>query len=114
MQNFASPFVVFKEKALIRAYSHQIETYYKLNSKLVWTNYFGAERIIANYDTRVDVVTRRPKNQKGISIASGMDIQLSKGVGLYLRERWMNYRDMSFSNDKYRGFETTVELKMFF
>lgn len=114
VQNFASPFVVFKEKALIRAYSHQLETYYKLNSKLVWTNYFGAERIIANYDTRVDVVSRRPKNQKGISIASGMDIQISKGVGLYLRERWMNYQDMSFANDKYRGFETTVELKMFF
>ena len=114
VQNHASASVVFSEKALLRSYAHQFETYLKLNSRYVWTNYFGMERILANYQTVTDAVTRRPKNQKGFSIATGLDIQLSKGVGLYLRERWMKYEDMNFANDRYKGFETTVELKMFF
>ena len=114
VQNNAAPFVVFSEKALLRSYSHQFETYLKLNARYVWTNYVGLERVLANYNTVTDAVSRRPKNQKGFSIATGLDIQLSKGVGLYLRERWMKYEDMSFANDRYKGFESTVELKMFF
>lgn len=114
VQNFGSAFVNFSEKSLLRAYYHQVETYYTLTSKLVWCNYLGFERIIANYSTQTDVVSKRPKNQKGFSVATGLDITLSKGVGLYLRQRWMNYHDTSFANDKYSGYETTVELKMFF
>jgi hypothetical protein len=114
IQDYAAPMVVFTEKALLRAYYHQIESYWKLNSRLVWTNYVSFERIIANYKTVTDVDSRRPKNQQGISIASGIDIQLSKGVGLYFRERWMTYKDKSFALDKYDGFESTLELKVFF
>jgi hypothetical protein len=106
--------VVFTEKALLRAYYHQLESYWKLNSRIVWTNYVSFERIVANYNTVTDVDSRRPKNQKGISVATGVDIQLSKGVGLYFRERWMTYKDMSFANDKYDGFESTLEIKVFF
>jgi hypothetical protein len=114
IQNVAAPMVVFTEKALLRAYYHQLETYWKLNNRLVWSNYVGFERIVANYKTATDVDSRRPKNQKGISIATGIDLQLSKGVGLYFRERWMKYEDMSFADDKYDGFESTLELKVFF
>ena len=42
------------------------------------------------------------------------DIQMSKNVGLYIRQRWMKYEDTSFTKDKYKGWETTVELKAFF
>ena len=114
VQNFASPFVVFGEKALMRAYFHQVESYLKISHSLVWTNYVGFERILGNYQTEVNADTRRPKNQKGISLATGFDIQLSKGVGLYIRERYMEYNDMSFALDRYKGFETTIELKAFF
>jgi hypothetical protein len=62
----------------------------------------------------VDVVTQAPKNQQGISYAIGLDLQLSKNVGLYLRQRWMTYQDYSFELDQYKGSETTVELKIFF
>jgi len=81
---------------------------------VVWTNYVGWERIIANYSTEVNPVTRRPKNQEGFSMATGLDIEMSKGAGLYLRQRMMNYRDSSFPLDTYRGWETTVEIKIFF
>ena len=114
IQQKAAPMVVFSEKAILRAYYHQIESYLKLTSKLVWTNYLSYERIIANYQTQTDEVSRRPKNQEGFSVASGFDIQLSKGVGLFFRERWMNYKDKSFANDKYDGFESTLEIKVFF
>ena len=113
-QIFASPTVIFNEKALLRTYYHQFEAYYALTPSLIWCNYVGYERIVANYDTEIDVVTRRPRNQTGSSIATGFDIQLSKGAGLYLRQRFMNYKDASFANNRYNGFETTAELKIFF
>ncbi len=113
-QNHLSPITVFTEKALLRTYYHQLELYYKLNNRLIWTNYLGFERIIANYSTETDLVSHRPKNQTGYSVATGFDILMSKGAGLYIRQRWMDYKDSSFENDKYKGFETTVEIKIFF
>jgi hypothetical protein len=113
-QNKWSPITQFSEKALIRTYDHQAEMYWKLTDKLVWNNYASFERIIANYSTAVDVKTRRPKNQHGFSFATGFDMQLSKHVGLYVRQRWMYYKDTSFELDRYKGWETTIELKAFF
>ena len=113
-QPTASPITVFSEQALLRTYYHQLESYIKLNKSLVWCNYAGFERIIANYDTETDILTKRPKNQTGYSLATGFDIRMSKGAGLYLRQRWMQYADASFKDDQYKGFETTVEIKIFF
>jgi hypothetical protein len=113
-QNQVSALVNFTEKALLRTYDHQLEMYLKLSPMLVWNNYVSYERVIANYSTEVDVITKRPKNQTGYSLASGFDIQMSKNVGLYIRQRWMKYEDASFAKDKYKGWETTVELKAFF
>jgi len=114
VQSFASPFTVFTEKAWLRTYYHQIESYLKLADNLAWCNYAGAERVIANYDTRTDAISRRPKNQEGYAIATGFDIEMSKGAGLYIRQRKMYYKDRSFGKDRYRGWETTVEFKIFF
>jgi hypothetical protein len=49
-----------------------------------------------------------------MSYACGFDFQLSKGTGLYVRQRWMKYEDRNFELDHYKGTETTVELKIFF
>jgi hypothetical protein len=121
VQNFSSMsslkdggLMVFTERALVRNYCHQIESYYVLSPKVIWNNYLSFERIIANYQTAIDVQSSRPKNQTGYSFATGLDIQLSKSAGLYLRQRWMDYQDSSYANDQYKGFETTVEVKMFF
>ena len=114
VQQFPSAFTVLTEKAYLRTYYHQLEAYLRLSQNLVWCNYAGAERIVANYDTRTDAISRRPKNQEGYAIATGFDIEMSKGAGLYIRQRKMQYRDRSFSKDRYKGWETTVELKIFF
>ena len=113
-QLYASPVTVFTEKALLRTYYHQLETYYVLSKSIVWCNYAGYERIIGNYETQTDAESKRPKNQTGYSLATGFDIRLSKGAGLYIRQRWMDYKDSSFKKDTYKGFETTVEVKIFF
>ncbi len=109
-----SPIPVFSEEAYLRTYYSQIESYLELNSKLVLSSYFGYERILGNYDTEVDKITLRPKNQTGTSFALGADIRMSRNVGLYLRQRWFDYKDTSFTLDKFRGFESTVEIKIFF
>ena len=114
IQNKFSAVVNFTEISWLRTYDHQLEMYLKLSPMLVWNNYVSYERVIANYSTQVDVVSKRPKNQTGYSIASGFDIQMSKNVGLYLRQRWMKFEDASFAKDKYKGWETTIELKAFF
>lgn len=113
-QNKWSPINQFGEKALLRTYDHQAEMYWKLNAMFIWNNYISYERVIANYSTAVDTKTRRPKNQHGFSVATGFDVQLSKQVGLYIRQRWMYYKDSSFTLDHYKGWETTIELKAFF
>lgn len=121
-QFFVSPFTVLTEKALLRTYYHQLESYWTISKSVVWCNYLGYERIIANYDTEIndEVIdgvqtgTRRPKNQTGWSLATGFDIKMSRNAGLYLRQRWMDYHDSSFIKDRYKGYETTVELKIFF
>lgn len=114
LQKNLSPITVFTEKAYLRTYYHQLEFYYKIVPKVMWANYAGYERIIANYDTKVNTTSRRPKNQTGFSYATGLDVMMSKNAGLYIRQRWFTYKDTSFELDHYKGTETTVEIKIFF
>jgi hypothetical protein len=114
IQKKMSAITVFTEEAYIRNYYHQLELYFKVNSNLVIANYFGWERIVGNYNTDLDELTRRPRNQEGLSFATGFDLSLGKNAGLYVRQRWIDYHDYSFKKDKYIGTETTVELKLFF
>ncbi len=114
VQNMFAPMVNFTEKSLLRTYDHQLEMYWKITPMIMWNNYASFERIIANYSTQTDANTLRPKNQTGYSLATGADIQFSKSVGLYIRQRYMHYKDTSFRKDKYSGWETSIELKAFF
>jgi hypothetical protein len=113
-QNKFSLFTQLTPSALLRTYYHQLEFYYSLSNAIVWTNYLGAERIIANYQTEVNATTQRPKNQSGYSWATGFDVRLSKGAGLYVKQRWFQHQDANYNLDKFRGWESTVELKVFF
>ena len=114
IQKKVSPITVFTEDAYIRTYYHQMEFYFKVNSNLIITNFIGWERIIANYYTNTDLISYRPRNQTGLSFATGFDLSISKNAALYFRQRWMNYQDKSFIKDRYIGTESTLELKIFF
>ena len=104
----------YSQKAYLQSYNNQLEFYYLLFPKVILSNYFGYDRIIANDQTVLDVVSNKAKNQEGLSYAIGLDLQLAKNTGLYIKHRWMNYQDQSFSLDHYKGTETTVELKIYF
>ncbi|MDA7803600.1 hypothetical protein N8987_03390 [Crocinitomix sp.] len=104
----------YSDKAYLQSYNNQLEFYFALTPKLVLSNYFGYDRNFANEQTELDVVSLKPKNQEGMSYGIGLDIQLAKNTGLYLRQRWMKYQDFNFSLDRYLGMESTVELKIFF
>ena len=104
----------FSAQSYLRSYNHQLEFYYELSPKVVFCNYLGYDRIYGGVNTELDINSKKPKNQEGMSYACGFDFQLSKGTGLYVRQRWMKYEDRNFELDHYKGTETTVELKIFF
>ncbi len=114
VQRDFSPLPRYSKAAYIQSYNHQFEFYYQLLPSLVLSNYFGFDRIIANEHTELDAVSGNAKNQTGASYAIGMDIQLAAATYLYIKHRWMNYRDSNFSLDQYKGQESSVELKIFF
>lgn len=114
VQNSFSVTPKYSEKAYLQSYTHQLEAYYSITKNVVLCNYLGFDRIYGGNNTELDAITQAPKNQEGISYAVGLDIQLSRNTGLYIRHRWMKYRDYSFELDQYKGTETTVELKIFF
>lgn len=114
VQDFLSPITVFSEKAYLRHYSSELEMYYSLRSDLVLAGYGGYERILGNYSTDIDPVSRRPRNQEGWGFGLGLDYDLSKNTALYLRHRWFSFEDRSFQRDQFKGTETVVELKVAF
>ena len=105
---------VYSKKAYFQTYYHQLEFYLSITKNLTWTNYFGYDRIIGNSRTVLDDVSGKPKNQTGWSYSTGFDWHIAKNTGLYFRNRWMDNRDANFHLDKYKGMETTVELKIYF
>ena len=105
---------VYSKKAYLQSYNHQLDLYYSLSKNIVLCHYLGYDRIYGGDNTELDNLSQAPKNQEGISYALGLDIQMSRNTGLYIRHRWINYRDYSFELDQYIGKETTVELKIFF
>jgi hypothetical protein len=109
-----SPITVFNESAYIRHYSHQVELYYSLTPEFILTLYSGWERVIANYNTRVDLDSKRPLNQSNLGLGLGFDFMIAKNTGLYFRHRWFSFEDRSFTLDNFKGHESTIELKIFF
>jgi hypothetical protein len=104
----------FNKSSYLQSINQQLEFYLELHPKFIVSNYFGYDRIIAGKATTTDLLTLKQKNQTGSSYAIGLDIELAKYVGLYIRQRWFNYKDENFVLDRYKGKETTVELKIYF
>ena len=113
-QQKLSPFVVLDERALIRQYSHQLETYFQYNSKLIFSTYLGWERVIGNYVTDTNDETFMPRNQETKALGLGIDYKLSEKTSLYFRSRYFSFEDTNFILDESDGLETTLEIKVNF
>lgn len=114
VQKSLSPTVVFTEDAYLRQYTNEIELYYQVWKRLMFTGYFGYERTLANYDTELALETGRPRNQEGTGIGFGFDVDLGRNAGLYARHRFFRFEDRSFTLDRFAGQETVVEIKVAF
>ena len=114
VQKSFSPITVFNENAYVRVYNHQFENYYQISKKITLSQYLGVERILGNYDTQLNLDSRRPINQEGIGLGLGIDYMMAKNTGLYLRHRYFKFEDTSFSLDKFAGHESTIEIKVTF
>jgi len=104
----------FNRSNYLQSLNQQVECYLELHPKVVVSNYFGYDHIVAGRATSTNSLNQKQKDQTGTSYAIGLDIQLAKQAGLYLRQRWINYSDKNFALDQYKGMETTVDLKLFF
>jgi outer membrane protein W len=53
-------------------------------------------------------------DQTGQAYAAGVDYDFNKTTSLHLRTKYMTHEDKNFTRDKFSGYETTFELKIFF
>ena len=104
----------FNRETYIQAIYHEVDLYYELFPSFLLAGYYGLEYMKGGINTVFDDETLQPRNQVGQSIAFGFDWTVAKNAAFYVRQRFMEFEDKSFALDRYKGYETTVELKIFF
>ena len=114
-QDFTSATPVFNDKAYMRVQYHELEAYYRLLDKLALATYLGLETMKGNSMMQLGTNgTGKPTNVLGRGIGVGFDYDVSEVANLYVRSRWFDYNDKNNSYYKYKGFETTIELRIYF
>ncbi|MBX9853061.1 MAG: hypothetical protein K2X86_15065 [Cytophagaceae bacterium] len=113
VQDKLSPIALFDDKAFIRSFYEEFMIFYNIQPKLTVVGLVGAERVLGN--DRTDLAPNgKPIDQTGLGYGVGLDIDISPTAGLYLRQRWYSFEDKNFTLDEFKGFDTNVELKIFF
>jgi hypothetical protein len=110
----ASPIPSMDDDTYLFVQSHEFDIYYELLPGFMVTGYLGLEKAQGGQFTDWDVDSQLPRDQFATGIGVGFDWTISKSTGIYFRHRWMEFEDKSFSLDKYKGKEVTLELKTFF
>ncbi len=105
---------IYNDDTYVFVQYHEIDAYYELFPKFILTGYLGLENARGGPFTEWDPETQLPLDQFGTGIGIGFDWTVSKNTGIFVRHRWMNFEDRSFTLDKYKGREVTVEVKSFF
>lgn len=106
---------VFSNRAFYRQYYNEFSSYLLLNKKTVLMGFAGIERLLGN-DKRTIVSPENGKavNQTGTVFGLGLDWDFMRNGGVFIRHKWFGHSDSNFIEDKFRGQETSVELKIFF
>jgi hypothetical protein len=110
----AKLFPTFNRDAYLQAQYHELDIYYELFPKFILTGYYGLEYIRGGFNTEWGIETAQPRNQLGQGIGIGFDWTVAENAAFFVRQRFMNFEDRSFTLDKYQGNEITIELKVFF
>ncbi|MDB5258101.1 MAG: hypothetical protein JWM14_2796 [Chitinophagaceae bacterium] len=99
--------------AFIRVFYEDFTASYKLTKKLSVVGNFGIERAMGGSRTQL-APNGKPLDQVGHAYALGVDYDFAKNAGLHIRQTWMDHKDKNFVMDEFKGYETNVELKIFF
>ena len=125
-----SPIPVMSEKAFIRIFYEEFMTFYAVHPKLTLVGFLGMERVIGNSRTEladdkgqliIDSQNRpvaspngKAVNQTGFGYGLGFDYNFHSRASLNMRNRWYSHQDKNFTLDTFRGYEATMEFKVFF
>jgi hypothetical protein len=114
-QDFASATPVLTNKAYMRVQYHELEAYYKIMNKLALATYLGLETMKGNSMMQLGTNgTGKPTNVLGRGVGVGFDYDVSDVANFYVRSRWFDYNDKNNTYYQYKGFETTLELRIYF
>jgi hypothetical protein len=130
VQDKLKPIPLFKKGAFVRTFYEEFMAFYSLNSKISILGFVSYEKILGNQRTELadengDLITDangvpvndpngKPINQEDHGYGAGIDYAFSKNGGVYLRHRWFSHNDVHFTRDRFRGQETSLEVKIFF
>ncbi|MBX9852537.1 MAG: hypothetical protein K2X86_12380, partial [Cytophagaceae bacterium] len=114
----------FSDKAFLRTFYEEFMMFYSLLPKWTVIGFASYEKNLGNMRTQLadpstgnvttDATVGKPINQTGYGYGVGVDFDITPKAGLYLRQRWFSHQDKNFIKDKFKGYETTLEFKVFF
>ncbi len=109
-----NPLPYFSDQAFIRLFFEDLTLAYRLGRKYNIVANAGYEFVKGNNGTQLSPDNGKPIDQYGYAIGGGIDYDFTPTAGIHLRHKYMYHKDKNFVLDEFRGFETTVELKIFF
>jgi hypothetical protein len=104
----------FNDESYLFVQYHEFDLYYEILPKFIITGYYGIENARGGQFTEWDQETQLPLDQLGTGIGIGFDWTIAENAGIYVRHRWLQFEDRSFTLDKFDGREVTIELKTYF
>ncbi|MBX9851262.1 MAG: hypothetical protein K2X86_05820 [Cytophagaceae bacterium] len=113
VQGRLSAIPVFSQNAYYRQFYEEIIGFYRLFPKINMVGFFGIEKIIGNNRTEF-APNGKPVDQTGIGYGIGFDYEYAPRAGFYVRHRWFSQEDKNFVLDRFKGQETSFEVKIFF
>ena len=112
--NSLSPLPVMSSESFLTTFYNELSAYFNLSKKITLLGFCGFQKNSANNTTNLSPDTGKPMDQLGKGYGFGIDYDFDSNAGIFLRHRWLAHSDKNFLLDKYRGQETTLEIKVFF
>ncbi|MEY5041623.1 MAG: hypothetical protein RLZZ414_1171 [Bacteroidota bacterium] len=99
--------------------AYQVKSNINLVANFAVQGIKGSDKVNLSSDNGVDefdpsLAKKRVIDNIGTMTAVGIDYDFNKYSGIHLRTKYMTHKDKNFVNDRFSGFETTLELKIFF
>lgn len=139
VQDFFNPLPTFGSTPFVYTYYNDITAAYHVAQKITVIGNIGYEKMAGNnrvdmYDPATQKYTTDKNtgiklDERGYVLGLGVSYDFAKNASIHLRNKWMYQNDdtffaeklfnskrneNSFPLDKYRGTETTLEMKLFF